>query len=437
MGSALLLALLAAAPPTGFTSSVERIALVRQGPRAPTLVVDAMGGRLFLSHVQPQKPFRSLICPTLELAADGAVLTCGSRRIWAGLFQDHLGAYLDLRGLRGVPRDGELAVGLRGWPMKALGIPDECPGRLDATIGECALSEGKLEEAELAFRKARGGADANLAYLRLGDLAAARGELEAAMHLYAFVPAVGPIGRIARARLCDLTGSCMAEKDSLAAGDTFGMPEPIKGELQLTTWRREALCGREAHVMGEFSRTLQADPQLCSASMPLCQRLLLAGLNSHDDDARAAALDGWLVESMRRGPFELELAVGAAHAAEDLGAPGFAATVLASSAGWVSGGDLEEHLLKIVQLYLAGRDPVRASVILDYAEGRLGARVARKPAWREARAELVRAQQPEAPRPPVVASSPADRALASDVALARELAHAVTIRSRTVEGAAP
>lgn len=437
MGSALLLLLLASGPPTGFTSSVERIALARQGAKAPTLTVDAMAGRLYLAHVQPKKPFKSLICPTLELSGDGAVLSCGSRRIWAGLFQDQAGTYLDLRGLRGVPRDGELAIGLQGWPMKALGIPDECPGRLDATKGECALSEGRLEEAEAFFRKARGGADSNLAYLRLGDLAAARGELEAAMHLYAFVPAVGPIGRVARARLCDLTGSCMSEKDSLAAGDTYGIPEPIKGELQLTTWRREALCGREAHVMAEFSHTLQAEPGLCAASMPLCQRLLLAGLNSHDDDARAAALDGWLVEWMRRGPFELELAVGAAHAAEDLGAPAFAATVLASSAGWVSGGDLEEHLLRIVQLYLAGRDPVRASVILDYAEGRLGPKVARKAAWREARAEAARSQLPEPPRPPAPSPSPAALALTAEVELARDLARAATVRSRVVEGDGP
>jgi tetratricopeptide (TPR) repeat protein len=432
-----LLAVLAAAPPTGFTSSVERIPLLRQGREAPTLVLDAMAGHIYLTHVRPKEPFKSVICPHLEQAADGAVLGCSSRRIWAGLFQDRLGPYLDLRVLRGIPRDGELAIGLTAWPVRALGIPDDCPGRLDATLGECALAEGKLEEAEAAYRKARGGPDSNLAYLRLGDLAAARGELEAAMHLYAFVPPVGPVGRLARARLCDLTGSCLSERDSMAMGETLGLPEIVKGELQLTTWRREALCGREAHILPDFTLALQSNPQLCASSMPLCQRILLAGLNSTDDSARAAALDGWLVESVRRGPFELELSIGAAHAAEDLGAPAFAATVLASSAGWVTRGDLDDHLLRIVQLYLAGRDPVRAAVILDYAEQRLGAKATRKADWRELRGELARAQHVDplatAPRPP----DPALPVLASEVALARDLAHAAYVRSQSLEGDAP
>lgn len=109
---------------------------------------------------------------------------------------------------------------------------------------------------------------------------------------------------------------------SAAVADTFAMSGELKAELEMMTWRREVFLGRESKVMGPFTEALQARPGLCADSVPLCQRMLMAGLSAHDDDAHTAALSGWLVEQVRRGPHQLDLALSAAQAAEDLGAPG-------------------------------------------------------------------------------------------------------------------
>jgi hypothetical protein len=96
----------------------------------------------------------------------------------------------------------------------------------------------------------------------------------------------------------------------------------------------------------------------------------------------------------------------------------------------VTRGDLAEHLLKIVQLYLAGRDPVRSAVILDYAEQRLGLANTQRGAWAQARADLARAQRPEPVRAAVPEAASATPAFIAEVDLARELARAATARSR-------
>ncbi len=430
-----LIVLALGAAPTGFTSAVERVPLVRTSAKPPTLVLEPLANRIVLGNVKPKGTLAGTLCPQVESRAEETTLRCTSRRLWAELSEDDHGLFLDLRLLRGVPWVGELAIPLRAWPIRAYGIPDECPGRLDATRGQCALARGDVEEAERYFKKARSSPDANFAYLRLAELAVQRGAPEEALHLFAFVPPSGPIGRAARARLCDLTGACLGEKESAAAGDTLGLDEPLKGELALIFWRRELFMGREATVMAPFVRALQENPALCRDTVPLCQLMLIAGLACSDENARAAALSGWLIQSVRRGPYELALTRAASRAAGELGAPSFAAAVLASSSALVPTNELNTHLLRAVELYLEARDPVRAGAIFDYAENRLGVGATSKGGWGVVRAQLKGKRAEAKLTPALPAPVVSVDALETNVGLATELARAAAARSRAQEPA--
>lgn len=425
-----LIAALLGTAPTGFTAAAERVPLTRTNTKPPSLTVEPLPGRLVLSNVRPRSLRSSTLCPQIDTQGDRTVMRCTTRRLWAEVIVEEGGTYLDIRLLIGLPWEGELALPMRAWPIRAYGIPDECPGRLEVTRGQCELELGTKEEAEQLFKKARSGSDANFAYLRLAELALQRGAAEEAVQLLAFVPPMGPIGRLARARLCDLTGSCLSETISAQAGDTQGLEEPLKSELGFITWRREIFMGREAKAMAPFVDALQKSPELCRGVVPLCQRMLIAGLSCADDHARGAALAGWLVQSVRRGPHELELARAAARAAQDLGAPSFGAAVLASSSALVPPVELNAHLLKTVELYLESRDLIRAEAIFDYAEGRLGAGSTSTGPWRAVRRTLKRHRvEPRAALTPTLSSVPV-KTLESNVGLARELARAAAARGR-------
>jgi hypothetical protein len=422
--------------PTGFTESVERVELVATSKDKPQVVVDALGKKVLLQNAKISPKTRSELCPTVELTRDAVILHCTTRRLWAEVVEDDHGApSLDLRSLRGVAWKGDVAMSVRAWPLRVAGIPDECPGRIDAAKGECALAAGKFDEAERHFKLARGGPDSAISYLRLGDLALQRGDAETAVHLYAFVSPVGPVGRLARARQCELTGSCLEPASSKSAGDTQGLADAPRAELALMYWRREVFMDREAAVMPAFSEALRDDPSLCSGALALCQRLLQVGLASADEATRVAALGGWLAESVRHGPYELEVAAAAAVAAESLGAPGFAATVLAGVSSQVEKVDLPGHLLRVIQLYLAARDAVRAAVILDYAESRLGRAATSASQWQAVRTRLRGRVVADAGIAKATKEPPSLESLQTTVSLAADLARAAAVRSRAQEPA--
>ncbi len=426
-----LIASVLGSAPTGFTAAAERLLLARTNGKPATVLVEPIKRQLVLVNAKPKGALGSALCPQIESQGDRTVLRCTTRQLWAEVSDGDGGLALDIRLLKGLPWEGELALPMRAWPIRAYGIPDECPGRLDATKGQCELELGTIEEAERLFKKARSGPDANFAYLRLAELALSRGQAEEAIHLFAFVPPVGPIGRLARAKLCDLTGSCLSEAASASAGDTLGIEEPIKGELGLVTWRREVLMGREAKAMAPFVEALQQSPELCRDAVGLCQQMLIAGLTCPDEHARASALGGWLVQAVRHGAHELELARAASRAARDLGAPSFAAAVLASTSALVPPGELSPHLLGAVELYLEGRDPIRAEAIFDYAESRLGVGVTSKGQWSLVRRALKGLRVEPTSETPV--SSVPVELLETNVGLARELARAASARSRAQE----
>jgi hypothetical protein len=215
------------------------------------------------------------------------------------------------------------------------------------------------------------------------------------------------------------------------------MPAELARDQQLHTLRRDLFAGRDLEAMARLQALLEADATVCDGAIEFCQRLIEAGLDSRDVEARIAALSVFLTDKVRHGPHELVLNDQAAKTARELGAPGFAATILAANTPHVPRAELSEHLLNIVRLYVAARDPVRAAVVLEYAEGKLGA-ATRVGGWASARRQLGRASGTTvaAPVSPVTDAAALDE-LSSQVSLSADLARAAAARTRAVMTSVP
>lgn len=421
---------LALAPPTGFTVSVERVPVSRVGgdarvktePLAATVVLEGLAliGRA------------PAACPTVERERGSITLRCTTRRLWAELAEDDKGLFLDLRVLRGVSWQGEASpLPLRAWPLTSVPLPDTCPGTLAAARGECALAQNDLEAARAAWTEGLEGPDASLCHLRLGDLAIRAGDPEAALAHYSKVSTIGPIAQMGQVRLCELVGSCLSRADSQALASVETLPAALAREVRLRSIRRELFAGRETASMQQLAAALEADPDTCEGALALCQALIGVGLISPEADARIAALSVFLTDKARKGGAEYALNEAASRAAAGLGAPAFAAAILAANTPKVPQAELAAHLLQVVRLYLLARDPVRAGVVLEYAESTLG-NVTRAGPWREARRQLQgrRAQPGVAHRAPPPVRSVEE--LGNQVNISTELARAAAVRSRAL-----
>lgn len=420
--------LLAVAPPTGFTVSMERFAVDRVASGA-TVVTDPLMGQVVLKGITFSGRAPRL-CPTVERKGPLITLRCTSRRLWAELSQDEHGAFVDLRELTGVSwLDQPTLVPMKAWSLHSVLLPDTCPGTLAAARGECALARGELEVARAAWTEGLQGPDVSLCHLRLGDLAVHDADIETALAHYGKVPPVGPIGHMGLVRSCELMGTCLKEAASDEAASTDLLARDMSRELRLLTVRRELAAGRDARAMQTLQTALDQDPDACEGSLSLCQKLIAVGLQSDDTDARVAALASFLTDRARKGPAEYELNSAASQAARDLGAPAFAASILSANTPKVPASALAPHLLEIIRLYLAARDPVRAAVVLEYAEGKLGAVTQGEP-WASARRQLHRRARPAVAAPSAQASAEALEALSTQVSLSTDLARAASLRSR-------
>jgi hypothetical protein len=298
-----------------------------------------------------------------------------------------------------------------------------------AARAECALARGEPEVARAAWTECLATPDQGLCHLRLGDLAVREGRVEAALAHYARVTTIGPAGTLAKLRGCELLGTCLGPLDSARAAEVTTLTEELAREVRLSSVRRELVAGRDARAMQWLVQGLERDSQLCAGALPLCQKLVAVGLASEDADARIGALSTFLTDKVRKGPAEYALNVAAAEAARDLGAPAFAASILSANTPLVPRAELGEHLLRIVTLYLVARDPVRAAVVLEYAEGKLGGANAGR--WVQVRRQLGR--RPQKPERLAVERRPSLEALSSDVALTTDLARATALRSKAAE----
>ena len=436
MNVIVLTALLTAAPPTGFTAAMERMPLVRTQGKV-TVRVEAVRGLVFITGMRMRADAKGELCPRWELRRDTLVLKCATRQLWAEV--DVPGAMLELRRLRGLPITwGDEAIPFRAWTLSSLGIPEKCPGRMPSARGECFLAEGNWIEARKAYLEGLGTPDASLSRIRLGDFAMENGDFEAALGWYAQIQAGGPVGRMAAERECELSGSCFGtEKAQLSS--MVGLQEPMKTEAELRLMRREVIRGNVAGAVGMMAERLTRQPPVCETALGFCQALTLAGLESEDESAQINALSMFTDPQLRDGPYDEALMLAAAQTAELVGAPAFAAAALSSFTSRVPRAELPAHLLRVAQLYLAGNDRVRAAVIAEYAESKLGLGALSGPAWLRVRQQVARVR-PTAPvaRPrqgaPVAPTLPQ---LESDVSLAAELARAAALRSRALDEPRP
>ncbi len=415
---------------TGFTVSMERVAVTET--TGASVRADPMLGEVILTGLELTTKAPRL-CPTRERRGEQLVLHCTTRRIVAQLAHDERGAFIDAREVMGVSWLDFALVPMTAWSLRSLSLPDVCPGKLAAARGECALAQGEIDAARAAWTEGLEGPDVSLCHLRLGDLAIREGAIEAALAHYAKVPEVGVVGRLAQLRSCELMGTCLTVAASDRAADTNLLSVEFAREVRLLQVRRELAAGRDVRAMQLLLAAFEVDADACAGALALCQKFIAAGLQSTELEARVAALSSFLTDKVRRGPAEYALNQAASRAASEIGAPGFAASILAANTPHVPGAELSSHLLGIIKLYVAARDPVRAAVVLEYAEGKLGS-VTRNGEWSSARRQLgLRVR----PRPSLDRTTEALDALIAQVSLSTDLARAASLRSKasTVEKA--
>lgn len=383
------------APPTGFTVSVERIH-VRPVAQTASVSVEPLLGRVTLLGLSIVGKTPTL-CPRLENQDGAILLQCKTRRLWAELVQQGKETFVELREIAGISwQDADAQIPLRSWPLLSLSLPDHCPGTLPATRGECALAAGQLDVARAAWNECLKGPDVNLCRVRLGDLAFREGDIEEALAQWKKVTPVGPIGRMASMRKCELLGSCLVAKESDKMASTDLLPQSMAQEVTLHAIRRELFAGRDAHALELMVNALQHDRMLCHGAVALCQKFIAAGLGSEEPDARIAALSTFLHDEVRGGPSGYRLNQLASQTATELGAYAFAAAILAANTPHVPRNKLPSHLYAVIDLYLRAEDPIRAGVVFEYAESKLGTAV-RSAQWNSLRVRLKKGMSPSLP----------------------------------------
>jgi hypothetical protein len=318
------------------------------------------------------------LCPTIETTATSVVVRCRTKRIDAQLVVERGKTFIEVEELRGLPwRPDSERLDVFYDPEK-LGFGGACPGTMLAGRAECALRDGRTEEATALFRQALGsGPQGSFAGVRLGDMAMAKGDVAAALVLYRRYSYGDMFGRIAAARLCELDGSCLGTPMRARIFDATDRPEPVRSEL-LVRGARVALFADEISVAAGLlaaavnDRVSGACTQMARS---LCRRMLLVVLDKVTGDDAAVAIETYLGLSDRYdGPLAKELLRAVAEKAAVIGAPLFGANLLAANATGAEGPGLGEHLLRTAELYLAADDLIRARVVVDYAETRASGR---------------------------------------------------------------
>lgn len=316
------------------------------------------------------------VCPRVEKKASAVILHCRSNRIVAHLQRRKNGYLLEVSEARGLPWDGEDGPPLIAFDPRALGDAKACPGSTPASGAECKLAAGDQVGAAAAFAGIVGEPEASWAALRLGDLALAAGDVRTADTRWTDVKEE-PWKKLAAVRVCELSWRCLGDPGSDALYATTNLPPPLARDVLLHRARALAFAGRPAAA----ARLLLEAPQgagACRAALVFCQHLSLTAMRAPGED-RTDGLALWMELPTHGG--EIDADVTAAALAEEIGAPLFAANVLAAAAGRVPASALREHLLKTAELYLAGKDPIRAGVVLDFARTRAGGRAAAGPRW--------------------------------------------------------
>jgi tetratricopeptide (TPR) repeat protein len=376
------------APKLGVTAASERIPLPSLSGSL-SLRVDAYESIIALEaprdvHLLARSlgKIPSLICPVVQ-EHDGEVqLRCRSRRLSVQLVSVPGGRALDVRELSALPWDiPDQSPLLVPFDPAALGLGAPCPGDTLSGRAECALAAGRLGEAQRLFRNALSASDAPLAAIRLGDLALAAGDTLGAFRNWDQVSPDSSWGAIAQRRLCELDAKCLSLPRTGPTLAPEGLSRTLRTDALLRVARRDAFQGRALEAATTLAGESGPDGACANASS-FCRRVLLAALR--EPGARGIrALRLYLDTPNRdRGPYRVELVRAAAERAEEAEAPVFGANLMAVVAGEVGSDLLPWHLLRTVELYLAGQDRAHARLVSEFARARLGPGALRDPRWR-------------------------------------------------------
>jgi len=355
-------------------------------PGSLTLSVRALEARIVIQTPHRSTPALVLairkaprsVCAGLDERPFEIHLRCRSSRIMARLLRRETGYLLQIGETRGLPWDGEDGPPLITFEPASAGLGDPCPGSTPAGRAECELAKGDHAGARAALEQVLDGPTAELAELRRGDLASAQGDVRAASRAWGRVRGQ-PWQRLAAARLCETSWSCLTGPNAGSIFASQDLPEPLAREMRLRHARALAFLGRAT----EGARSLLAASAMgpCAGAPSLCRRLALAALRAPGPDA----IDGlllWLeIPDRDRGPGAYEVEAAAAEVAQRNGAPLFAANILAAAVGHAPAADLEGHLLRTSELYLLAGDRVRAGVVVEFARARAGEKGLRGSRW--------------------------------------------------------
>ncbi len=407
-------------------AGVELVRLPQQGK--PALEVDALGARLLLRSTtgagklaERLRPRLGAICPRLSSTPDAVVLHCRTRRIAARLD----GHVLEIRELRGVPS----APGQDGPPPPRT-ERDPCAGDRAIDEAECGLARGDRAGARAALERLADTPSRQQAAVLLGDIALDDGDLAAALAHYASGSGNGHWGRMATARLCELTGECFGGRRERMVFDAAGLPPALHDELAARAARVRAFQGD----LGGALRRLRPASPLC-AGLPPCRRILLEALRDEDAAVRVDALAFYAqIPEATAGPLAAELAAAAAEVAAGTGAPGFGARALAATVEETAPAALAGHLQRAAELFLAADDRVRAELIVRFAEERLTAAALRSAPWKSIRAGLAPAARSSRAQPPAV---PQPASIESELEAARAAAARASARGSQKEPVEP
>lgn len=388
MSSLVLFAVLTAAGQG--MSLPARLALIVAAERIPVPVavkpadfaVEPLTGTIELRRVnnakavaQKMAQLAGQICPTVEAAGTTVIVRCKTKRIDAHLAIERGKAFVEIEQLRGLPWRHEADRLDIFYDPVNLGFGGPCPGTMVSGRAECALRDGRKEEAAALFRQALSSApQASFAGTRLGDMAVASGDIGGALNFYRRSSFGDLFGRVAASRLCELDGSCLAnEKLRERLFNGSDQPEPVRTEMLL----RGARAAIFVDDLDEAGRLLaQAVDNRTSGSctelgQALCRRILMITLEHAKGEEGARAIETWLaLPDKYQGPLATQMVRAVAEKAADIGAPVFGANLLAANATTFEGPGLGEHLLRTAELYIQAGDLVRARVVVDYADTR-------------------------------------------------------------------
>jgi hypothetical protein len=376
----------------------ERIQLPHT--RAPIeLIVDPLSARLELRAGRDAAALAARvathagnICPKVIVKTTGVELRCRTRRFDASITTEGTKTYLDIQELRGLPwREGPGGPPFFHYEPFRSGLGDACPGSTPGGRGECALLDKDRLQAAIQFRGAIESGQKQVAMLRLGDLALGTGDPTTALGWYYRAGSLGVFGRVARARICEISGECLGSTEAVKrVFDAAGLPEPLRADLHIRAVRAEAFEGRFESAIHLLSAQIEiaGAGSLCrEGGEVICRRVILEVMRQGvavptEGDGNASstgerlktgeqALDAYLsLGGWDKGPLAVELSQAAAELASRLGAPVFGGNILAAVAPEVPADDLSDHLLRAAELFLDGDDPARTQLVMEYAQTR-------------------------------------------------------------------